>query len=468
MLTVEDATVTPPRSIWIALAAIAGCASPAPPDVRPPPAPPPPVPAPQPIVVARAPVDDCQPLAVSLPSVAHDPADPATIPPIVDAQVLDPFFESVARVLRKRADDHVRIAVYGDSNLTMDFMTGQMRRRLQLEHGDAGHGFVALGRPWSHYLHMDVRHDVKRGFVSYACSTDPALDRIYGISGIAAESIASGAKSWVATATDDAPIGHNASRAEVFYARGKKRGTFEISVDGELERSVDSHDSDVGLGVERIEMEDGAHTISIEATDRRHRIRLLGLTLERDVPASFVIDAFGVGAMNTRSQAMQHSGINHEMLKHRGYDLIIFATGANDVFTLDVTPKHLSDLIALQRSALPGVPILLLTPADRGREETFPPTLSAIEQRRALAKDNHTALWDMWLAMGGHNAMRSFKQRGLAASDYIHFTQAGGAWVGDRLLFALWRELEAYLAAHPRAGCDGDGKPAGSGVATPM
>src|SRR5262249_27239268 len=99
----------------------------------------------------------CEPLAVPPLDAGKDPVG-VPLPPIVDATglVMGPFYERLARLARGRADDHVRIAVYGDSNLTMDWITGRMRRQLQARYGDAGHGFIALGRPWSHYKHMDV------------------------------------------------------------------------------------------------------------------------------------------------------------------------------------------------------------------------------------------------------------------------------------------------------------------------
>jgi hypothetical protein len=58
--------------------------------------------------------------------------------------------------------------------------------------------------------------------------------------------------------------------------------------------------------------------------------------------------------------------------------------------------------------------------------------------------------------MGGVGSMARFHERGLSTkSDYIHFSQAGGAWVGERLVQAIWRDFMAHLEAHPEAGCSG-------------
>ncbi len=419
----------------------------------------------QPLTPVVAALPDCPALEVELPDIVMEAGD-VPVPDIVAPERLERFLWRVARLLRGRADDHVRIAVYGDSNLTMDHMTGAMRRWLQTRHGDAGHGFVALGRPWRHYKHMDVRHDVGGGFASYCCSTDPIFDGMYGISGICAESAYGGAKTWVATAEEGAPIGRTVSRFEIFYLQGPRWGTFDILLDGKPLRSVDSHRDEIGVGVERIDVEDGPHRLTCVANDRRRRVRLLGATLERGSP-SFVIDSFGVGAMNTASQAREDPAVNRAMLRQRPYDLIIFATGANDVFTLDVTPGHMKDIIALHREAIPGVPVLILTPSDRGKHRTFPQTLLAVEQRKVIAEDNGCALWDQFAAMGGPGAMRGLKRRGIVRSDYIHLSEAGGVYLGERLLYALLTEVRRYLQINPEAGCDAPGSSAIEGVAKP-
>lgn len=440
------------RALVFAIAASFGCAAPPPAPVPPPAAPPPPRALPAPVAVkavAEPVAPTCPALTVELPPVPTSEEDPPLVA-IRDAHLLARFFERAARLLRGRADDHVRIAVYGDSNLTMDFLTGQMRRTLQGAYGDAGHGFVSFGRPWSHYKHMDVRHDMKRGWHPFACSTNPTMDRLYGIAGIAAESSSLGAVTWVATAADDAPIGRTASRFDLFHLRGERWGRFEIHVDGAPLRTVDSRAAETGLGVEHFELPDAPHRVEVVARDR---VRLFGLTLERGEP-SFVVDSFGVGSMNTASQWREDPELNHEMLVHRKYDLVIFATGANDGFTLDVTPGYLADLIARHRRALPDAPILLVTPADRGKTKTFYQTRLAIEQRREIATENGTALWDMWLAMGGESSMGTFYRRGMAINDYVHFNEKGGRYMGQRMTHALWHALAHHLEAHPRAGCD--------------
>ena len=396
--------------------------------------------------------DPCQPLTLAHPEVEMG-TDDRPVPPIVDAARLEPFFERAAALLRGRATDHVRIAIYGDSNLTLDYLSGHMRRWLQLTYGDAGHGFVASIKPWGHYKHMDVRHGTSSGWEPYAVTTDPVLDRMYGVSGIAAESLHKHAASWVATAEPGAPIGTRMSSAEVFFLKGKRFGQFDVEVDGTKNRTVDTSGDRPELGVERIEVEDGAHEIRFVAADHLRRTRLLGVAIERDQPG-FVVDSYGVGSLNTLSLARPDPNISRPMLERRGYDLVIFATGANDPFTIDRVPGAMAQVIELHREALPGVAMLMLTPADRGMRRTFPGTLKVIAQRELMAREHGIAFWNLFAAMGGPDAMARLHLRGMVKNDYIHYTEKGGDYVGRRLLHAMWSAFDDYLAAHPRAGCD--------------
>jgi hypothetical protein len=394
--------------------------------------------------------ETCDPLTIESFDVEQKKDDPEPVP-IADGDRLAPFYETVARLLRGKADKHIKIAVYGDSNLIADYQTGEIRRKLQGRFGDAGHGLVSVGEPWWFYKHFDVVHG-SHNWICHNVSTDPVMDRLYGLTGIAAESGASAGSAFVATAGEKSPIGKTADTFEVFYL-ARKGVTFDVKLDGELHGNVTSADSgDSGMGVYRVDTADAPHRLEIVP---KGLVRVLGVALERKhAPPSFIVDSFGVGAMNSRSQATKNAPLETAMLKQRGYDLVIFHSGHNDGFTHRETPAALRSIVAMHRAALPNAPILIMTPGDRGQKDTFYFTKIAVEQRRELAGELETAMWDLWTAMGGRGSMARFKVRGLALSDYAHFNEKGGAWVGDRLLQELWRDLARYVAAHPRAGCE--------------
>lgn len=370
--------------------------------------------------------------------------------PIVRPEALADFYEALARLGHGRATDSVRIAVFGDSNLTMDFTSGRMRRRLQQRFGDAGHGFVALGKPWSHYRHMDVEHDVIGGWKAFAITTSPTGDGLYGLGGIVVENQYQGARTFVATAKADAPVGQAAGRFDLFYLARPHGGDIDVQIDQRTPERVRTAAAEKGLGVRRFEVPDGAHRFEVTAASGS--VRLFGVALERAEPG-IVVDSFGVGALNTKTLGRHDPAVFGAMLAARHYDLVVFMTGANDIFTMDAVPPTMKRVLAVVRSALPQASIMMMTPADRGMKQSMKETLAVVDQRRVVAESEAVALWDQFEAMGGQGSMATFVRAKLAFKDAVHFTELGGAFVGDRFVSALLAGFETYVASHPDAGC---------------
>lgn len=393
----------------------------------------------------------CEPLSIDVPPL-DDSKHAAKEVPLFDPSGggMRSFYERFARVLRGRAKDHVRIGIYGDSNMTFDYIAGPMRRDLQTRFGDGGHGFMALARPWTHYQHKDVVHEVGSAFTSYAVTTKPTKDGMYGYSGIVGESPAVGSKVRVGTAPEGAPVGRSASRFDVFYLLGPRRGAFDVVVDGETRASLNSEAAARGVGIHRVEVEDGPHTFDSVVRTPKY-VRLLGGVLERKVPG-IVVDQLGVGAMSTRCIPMEDPAISSPMLDFRRYDLVILMTGMADIYELDKAPGYAKYVVELHRAARKDVSVLLTSPPDRGVSHATEKLVTLGQQRKALASELGVAYWDWIEAMGGKTSMMQFIKKQLALPDQLHFTEAGGAWVSRRLTRAILAGLIDYLRANPCAG----------------
>lgn len=412
-----------------------------------------------PAAVEAPPVEKmCEPLTIDVPALDDSKHAAAEVP------LFDPtkggmrsFYERFARVLRGRAKDHVRIGIYGDSNMTFDYIAGPMRRDLQTRFGDGGHGFIALARPWTHYQHMDVVHEVGPAFTSYAVTTKPTKDGMYGYAGIVGESPAVGSKVRVGTAKEGAPIGRSASRFDVFYLMGPRRGAFDVAVDGKTLASLDSEAPARGVGIHRVEVEDGPHMFdSIVRTPKY--VRFLGGVLERKEPG-LVVDQLGVGAMSTRCIPMEDPAISSPMIEFRRYDLVILMTGMADIYELDKAPGYAKYVVDLHRAANKDVSFLLVSPPDRGVSHATDELVTLGQQRKALASEIGVAYWDWLEAMGGKTSMMQFIKKQLALPDQLHFTEAGGAWVSRRMTRAILADFAKYLRENPTAGCGDDVTP---------
>ena len=391
--------------------------------------------------------------------VCDDAIITAPIPPIIDDQrSLATFYEAYAALARGQAKEHVRLAMYGDSNLTMDELTGRMRRQLQSRFGDGGHGFVALAIPWHWYQHQDVHHDGEwKYFKHIATSTDPVGDWHYGMAMMASESKRPGGSVWVATADPGSPIGSSASQFDVFFMKRPGGGEFDLVGDGTVLRTVSTKSTKVELGIEHVELPDGPHKLACSVKSTAP-VRFFGATLERS-PAetpSIVVDSLGTGALNFVQISYTKKDTRTPMLQRRGYRLVMFQVGTN-TFMLERHKDDVKRFLAELRETLPGVSILLMTPPDIMRSWSDPQSDRRIvivaKQLREIAAETGTAFWDYREAMGGDTSIKTFIKKGLAAGDKIHLKKEGSELMADRFLCAMEKDFRAWLKEHPEAGC---------------
>jgi hypothetical protein len=380
----------------------------------------------------------------------------APVPPIAgDASTLAPLFEKLARIARG-ANERVRIAVYGDSNMTGDRITGELRRILQSRFGDAGHGFVAPARPWDWYRHHDVLHGVNKdsAWNVYTTSITQRKNGLYGLGNISAESNERGARTYIQTAPakdgDERAIGARADVAEIFYLKRAAGGAFSIEVDGAKVLDVDAQKSESEVGFARVSFPDGPHRV--EAVAGAPRVLFFGSVLERSVPG-VVVDSMGASSLNYEQLTWVEPTTRRAMLAHRGYDLVVFMLGTNAPPTAKAVDAALADF----RAALPNAPIMLMSAPDRGvshTDWTSDPALMTLATRmQAIAHDENALFWDAYAAMGGKGSMKTFVQNKLAETDCTHLAAAGGALIGARFASALMENFRAYASANEKAGC---------------
>ena len=377
------------------------------------------------------------------------------LPPIEDPKgELEKLYTRFARLVRKRLDDRVRIAVYGDSNMTRDYISGEMRRVLQGRYGDGGHGYVAIGKPWPWYTHQDVEHGIEpKAWRSHAVSTHAVLDDAYGFAGIAAQSISNGARAWVSTKAG-APVGNQASRVDVLYLMHPRGGRLEVRIDDQSRAKLETRAKELAVGFSRFDVPDGPHKVQLRGD---LGARPLGIVLERDVPG-VVVDSLGVGGAKINHFARIHEATARAALEKRGYDLVMVLTGATED---DAEPHDaaLGKFIDRHRAALPNAACLVMSPPDFDYGTLKHPRKSFRivglgRRKHAIALAKGCAFWDFHAAMGGDLSMARFAEHQLAWGDMAHLNDAGGAVMARRFLQALWADFGRWAAAHPNAGCE--------------
>ena len=200
---------------------------------------------------------------------------PATVAPnlIDEYESLKGFYQALWRTESKLPGAVTRILHYGDSPVTADSITADVRSLLQEHFGDAGHGFVLIAKPWAWYGHRGVDVSGKGWRISPA-SQSRARDGFHGLGGVSFEGSA-GASSRIV-------LKENHARMEVEYLAQPDGGTLEVRAAGQVLGVIDTHADERHPGFEMFPLPDGARVIDLAVSSGT--VRLFGVTL-REKPA---------------------------------------------------------------------------------------------------------------------------------------------------------------------------------------
>ncbi len=406
-----------------------------------------------------------QPEEVTLPPAAAEIVEPAgnakaDKPPrsIEDpsGHALDAFFAHLRSVERKEPKSIARITYFGDSIVASDWITATLRRKLQKQFGDAGHGFMLMANAWPGYFHNDVERFAAPGWKVSRVVGPYAPDGLYGLGGVSFKAWGKGAFSRFATAKEGS-FGRNVSRFVVHWLAHEDGGPMIISVDGVPRETITTQSSTSVSKFSTYEVADGPHGIEVRADGAG--VRAFGVVMERDVPG-VVLDAIGIQGCRIRFLDKSDDAHFAEQLRARDPSLTVFQYGMNEsedgeIFPLDQYESTMKSVLKQVRTALPNSSCLLVGPMDRADKKAsgyssrlVVPKLAAIQ--RAVAAEVGCAYWDTLSAMGGFGSMGIWAQRGLGGADLAHPSGTGADVLGRWIYMALMESYASYVSREKR------------------
>lgn len=363
--------------------------------------------------------------------------------PVLDADHrLDRFYQALLRAERKEADGVVRIAHYGDSPTTADMITADVRDLLQHQFGDAGHGFVLLTKPWAWYGHrgLEVRSS---GWTVTPATQSPHRDGRYGFGGVSA---VGGADASAQIDLRDA--GHQT--VEFAFLRQPDGGSFTVSANGAPLGTVEtSGPAEPGFASMRLPA--GTRHISLRVVSGS--VRLFGAQLLKDGPG-VVYHSLGLNGayVSVLAKFFQADHWAQE-LQHYRPDLVIINYGTNESMYANFVDfayqKEMREIVRRLRAALPDVPVLIMSPMDRGQRDaeggigTVPALARLVTLQQQVAEETDCAFFNTFEAMGGPGTMGRWyaAEPRLVGADFIHPMPSGAKLIGNLFYRGL---LEGY------------------------
>jgi lysophospholipase L1-like esterase len=393
------------------------------------------------------------------PRLRHEPDSGVLGLPIAVQDANGESLEHFHRALRRAAQGQgqARLLFYGASHVASDLFTGRIRQKLQNRYGDAGHGFVLPVQPWRHYRHLDVQIKSRRRLWEtqriYASSTEEDLG-YYGLAGVAVETGRRGAWGEVQT-SDSGRIGRKVGLFDLFYWKQPGGGDFDVLIDGERVRTIETDAPEAGPGYAVFDVEDGAHRFRIR-TKGNGKVRIFGVAMERNKPG-VMVDTVGIPGARASYQLLWKGSLYREHLRRRDPDLVVLAYGTNESGDTQPMAQYEADLrkvIRRVQETVPQASCLLIGPSDRPIEVESDDAGATYENRTRTGKINRVqhdvaldmgcGYFDLVAFQGGPLSMVEWAsaEPAFGAPDHVHYTVRGYRRLGEVLLGALLEDYE--------------------------
>ncbi|MFK7784625.1 MAG: hypothetical protein AB8B56_05910 [Crocinitomicaceae bacterium] len=392
---------------------------------------------------------------------------------VVDLQMTDAgktnlnnFFSALSGAAGQ--GERISILHYGDSQIEGDRMTGFIRERIQNQFGGNGPGLIPATNVYDTYAFNQTYSD---NFQRYTCFGGARLKSAkYGV---------------MASASRFTPEYKTESEEEldsILLELEEQTGWIEVGPSSRGFSRVRSfnnvkmhYNSCIAPTMLRVYqdgsiihedsliMDGGQHTVhlSFPSTPGPLKFEFTGkispnvcaFSLEGDIGVQ--VSNIGMrGSSGTVWGSMNH-GVLGTMYREANTKLVIMQFGGNSVpsFTDSTSVRNFASYFKGQINAVkrlnPGAMVIVIGPSDMSKYEeglynTYPLLPYCIDRMIAATKETGSAYWNLYAAMGGYNSMPAWVEKGMAGSDYIHFSGAGSKFAAQMFYNALMSEYNLW------------------------
>jgi lysophospholipase L1-like esterase len=358
---------------------------------------------------------------------------------------LNPFFEKMM-AQRTGGGRKISIVHIGDSHILGNFLTQEVRSRLQREFGDAGRGFVFPYKLAGTNGPRDYLVETNCRWTGSNCQRNLAAETNYGISGFRLETNSSNGELTLRlrdTTTSETKL---FSKLTIFQTKDPEN--FELDVrDVSSAQTAHLYLEDDYSRSYFFDKPVAQATVSARKTDGiQTRMVIDGISLENELSG---VIYHSIGVNGAKFMDFARARYFARQVAALEPDLIIFSFGTNE--GQGNTPAEyllftMNTLINKVKEHSPAARIMLTTPADSYlRGKGFNPFLSDVSRNiRQFASEKGYALWDLYQITGGEKSAADWKSGGLMSSDSVHYSKAGYAVQGKLLYQSIIRAYNAF------------------------
>ncbi len=365
---------------------------------------------------------------------------------LINADHLAPFFE---KLLSLENGDSCQISILhiGDSHIQADYLTGEIRKDIQLRFGNAGRGLVFPLRVAGTNEPADYRSATNAGW-SVGKINGLNQNPEPGISGISVMSGENGAYIDFTTLNHD-DLDYSFDQVTLIHTKDSRQ--YDCRIIDSVSKSgylMSAGAVENGLFETRVPFVHPTNFVRIQAEQTesgQNSIAIHGLILQNSDPG---ILYHSVGINGAHFNDYNNSPLFFRQVRVLGPDLVIISLGANEGANIKISAEEISasisSMIQKIKSSNPGTCILIATPADDYfRKKYHNPYLETVQRALILvAEKEGVAVWDLYNITGGLGSCSEWRKNVLMQRDGVHFTKRGYTAQGELLYKAL---MDSYL-----------------------
>ncbi len=367
---------------------------------------------------------------------------------IENASYLEPLFKKLY-LQRVQGGQKINIVHIGDSHILGNYLTREVRERLQRAFGDAGRGLIFPYKLAGSNGPRDYLVETNARWNGASCQRNLSATTPFGVSGFTLET--TNPKGELTFRMRDTATSETRLFTKVTIFQHKTPLQYDVEVRDDISnQTAQIYIQDEYSRSYYFDRPVGQVTIAAKRSSSQQKLLTLdGVALENELSGVLF---HAVGVNGAKFQDYVRAKYFAQQVAELKPDLIILSMGTNeaqghtDPGFMYRTVRDLTESL-LEQS--PHALILLTTPADSYlRGKGFNPNMTEMSAViRKFAREKGYAMWDLFNITGGANSAVSWKNSGLLSSDSVHYSKAGYAAQGKLLYQSLVKGYNEYVLA---------------------
>lgn len=365
---------------------------------------------------------------------------------VENAAYLEPLFKKLY-LQRVQGGQKINIVHIGDSHVLGNYMTREVRERLQRAFGDAGRGLVFPYKLAGSNGPRDYLVETNARWNGASCQRNLSATTPFGVSGFTLQTY--NPKGELTFRMRDTATSETRLFTKITIFQHKTPLQFDVEVRDDItNQKAQIYIQDEYARSYYFDRPVGQVTIAAKRTNSQQKLLTLdGVELENEL-SGVVFHSIGVNGAKYQDYARAQY-FAHQVARLQP-DLIILSMGTNEAQGRTEPGFMYRTIRDLTESLLEESPqslILLTTPADsylrgKGFNPNMPDMSGII---RKFARERGYAMWDLFNFTGGANSALNWKTSGLLSSDSVHYSKAGYAAQGKLLYQSLVKGYNEYV-----------------------